>query len=155
MATGNVSAIDNDVWQLVSTGTPTASTTSYSVTGLTGYKKYIVIAESITGSATTQMLMRFNSSSTGYVSIHTGTNSAHDAIYLTTSATSASNSWVVTINDANSTTGPKTTQGFEKPYSVQTFGVWNNTSAITSIQIVRDVGTYSGGGTITIYGIAG
>ena len=94
MATSNVSAIDNDVWQLVATNSPTSGTT-ITFSGLTGYKKYMLIANNLTGNATTTINITFNGSSTNYISMVTNIERTLSAIQANSSAPNNFNSWEI------------------------------------------------------------
>jgi len=151
MAVGQVSSTNITPWQLVSTVTTTSGTTA-TFSGLAGYSKYMLCWNGVTGAGS--LLLRFNGSSTNYASLelnNTGYNGENTGITL--SGAGASADGFIEIFDALSA-GPKRTEGTNAKVSYPGFlrGVWNNTSAITSMVITKD-GTYTGG-TWTLYGIA-
>ena len=147
MATGSVSALDQDTWQLVATNSPTSGTTS-TFSSLSGYKKYMLVAEDVTGSSA-ELRVTFNGSSTGYNGIIVAAANSKTYLFLTVGATNASG--YMTIDNVNNG-GPKITNGIDYNAYV-TYGIWNNTDPITSITVTRS-SAYTGG-TLKLYGIAG
>lgn len=152
MAVGTVSGVNpDDAWQSISSVTASGSSVAFS--SLSGYKKYMIIAKSITNSAASTVLMTFNGTSTNYESIIEQQDRTQSGIYVSYLANDATPGWMTTINNADSSTGPKTTFGWESNYSATIYGFWDNTSPITSITLTRSTGTFTGG-TITLYGVA-
>ena len=149
MATGQVSSITGDTWQLIATNTPTSGTTT-TFSSITGYKELWIIWTGVVGAANT-LNMTFNSTSTGYSSFVVGWDRSTTAIYLSTDSSTSVHGFVK-IKDVNSTTGPKMTEGMEYQNAARTTGVWNNTSAITTITITKNSAFTAG--TFTLYGIA-
>lgn len=165
MATGTVSSINYDNWQLIATNTPTSGTSS-TISGISGYKKLMVVVKNVTmsGGAAWYNLIRFNSdSNTNYVSTANGGGSTYFYNYgiaLDFFNTAAGvRSAVVTIDNALglgaktvSGTAGNTDNGF---CMVQ--GAWINDSAITSVTLVPSGGSNtftSNTGTFSVYGIA-
>lgn len=165
MATGLVSSINYDNWQLIATNTPTSGTSS-TISGISGYKKLMVVVKNITmsGGSAWYNLIRFNSdSNTNYVStVNAGgsTKYYNYGIALDVYDTAAGvRSAVVTIDNVLgigakpvSGTGGNTDNGFAM---VQ--GAWISDSAITSITLVASAGSNtftSNTGTFSVYGIA-
>jgi hypothetical protein len=147
MATGSVSALDQDTWQVVATNTPTSGTTS-TFSGLSGYKKYMLVAENITGTSG-ELRVTFNGSSSNYINEIYVTANSKTYIILALGSTSASA--YMSIDNVNNG-GPKVTFGIDyNAYEV--YGMWNNPDPITSITVTRTQ-AYTGG-TLTLYGIAG
>ena len=152
MAVGTVSGVNPDeIWQSISSVTASGSAVTFS--SLTGYKKYMIIARSITNSAPSTVLMTFNGISTGYGSVLAATDRSTSGIFFSYLAGDTHPVSMTTINDVLSSTGPKTTIGWESNYCATINGFWDNTSPITSIALTRSTGTFTGG-TITLYGIA-
>lgn len=159
MATSNVSALDQDTYQLIATNSPrTGSTTTFS--SLSGYKKYIVAFDGLANSSGGGMGLRFNASTSGY---YGGT-----VIYGSTTW-SATNSYIhlyynasgvrgaVTIDNVNNG-APKIVSGTtmsqaDNSEMCYVEGGWLTTDVITSITILAN-GTYNAG-SVSLYGIAG
>lgn len=160
MATSNVSALDQDTWQLVGTNTVSAGSSTSSFTSLSGYKKYLVVIQNYAPSVANNLLLRFNGDST------TG-NYGSAAVYLYTYGTgnltgivlrgynddagSVNMTYYATIENVNNN-GPKIVQ----VGGIQTTaggGVWTNTDTITSMSFTTTTGTFEA--TIKLYGIAG
>ena len=147
MATSNVSALDQDTWQLVATNSPTSGTTS-TFSSLSGYKKYMLVAENVTGS-NAELRVTFNGSTTGYIGTVLGYANSTTYLFLTLSNTT--NHGYLIIENVNNG-GPKLTTGLDYNAYVPT-GMWTNTADITSITVTRS-SAYTGG-TIKLFGIAG
>jgi len=153
MATGSVSAIDREEYILIATNSPTSGSTS-TFSGLSGYKKYLIIANAITGTANCQIKATFNNNTSNYFGMLQATTAIYDGILCIHDSGASTGYFQLEVNYANSTTSPKICTGFDRPSCQVTYGYWNNTSAITSIELVRSTGTYTGG-TFSLYGIAG
>lgn len=152
MATGTVSTLDPNQWQLVSTVTPTSGT-SVTFSSLAGYKKYLIVAKNLYTSATSNWIMQFN----GDTAVGAYTYSSGDIAYFQigtgNSASPGTAMWAI-IDDADKS----------MPHLVQAKATANTnwyqdyyvtTSAITSILISTAGGTATfTGGTIYLYGIA-
>lgn len=147
MAVDSVSAIDKDTWQLVATNTPTSGTTS-TFSGLSGYKKYLLVAEDVTGTSG-ELRVTFNGSSTNYICIIEGAANSKTYIILSLNSTSASG--YLTIDNVNNG-GPKVCFGVDY-VAYPVYSMWHNTADITSITVTRT--TAYTGGTLKLYGIAG
>jgi len=160
MATGSVSALDQDTWQLVGTNTVSAGSSTSSFTSLSGYKKYLVVVQNYVPSTGNNLLLRFNGDSTtgnyGGASVYIDTlgASSKTGIPLRGYAddnTSANMTYYAIIENVNNG-GPKIVQ----IGGVQTTaggGVWVTTDAVTSISFTTTTGTFEA--TIKLYGIAG
>jgi hypothetical protein len=160
MATSNVSALDQDTYQLIATNTPrTGSSTTFS--SLSGYKKYIIAFDGLGGSSAGGMNMTFNGASTLY---YGGTHIAGGTTYQAENSNIqlgynvANLRGTVTIENVNNG-APKIVNGITN-YDYQSnteinyvIGGWTNASAITSITI-NCGGTYNRG-SVSLYGIAG
>ncbi len=164
MAVGTVSGINpDDAWQLISSGTPTAASTSFSFSSIsTAYKALMITFKSIAiTSGDVNLYARFNSDSTNgnYSGMANGyTNTGYyttSGIPLTGYAGNVGelNGYII-IRNSNSTSTLKTvTEGASfvtNKYSC----VWMNASdAISSIAISPSASSFSGSGTFTLYGI--
>ena len=158
MATGSVSALDQDTWQLIATNSPrTGSETTFS--GLSGYKKYMLSFDGLANTSGGGMGLRFNGSSSKY---YGGTVIAFTATYASTF------SYIHLYYNASGLTGnvivdnvnngaPKIVDGILNAQSAgeicYTKGGWLITDPITSITVVAN-GTYNAG-SVSLYGIAG
>ncbi len=159
MATGTVSTLAPNQYQLVATSSPTSGTT-VSFTSLAGYKTYLLTFEHMAYAASTTTRVRFNSDSTNgkYASIAVGTTSIERAddscVLVFTSQAAAGNSAFLTIENALQT-APKYVDGATSQNDANGLlikGMYFSTSAITSIDIVA--GNTFSSGTINLYGIA-
>jgi hypothetical protein len=163
MAVGTVSTIEQDNWQLIASGSPTASSSSYSFSSISGYKTLMIAFKKVVTSADTGLYARFNGDSTdrNYNSMVNGYSVTGDyktdGMSLTgypQGATTGVTGYAV-INYANSTTMFKTMQEGASYVSNKYAGIWaNNVDPISSIVIYTTGGTFTGSGTFYLYGIA-
>ena len=156
MAVSNVSTVDSEVWQLITTNTPSAVTTS-SFTGISGYKK-LMLTYQIAQAAGDRLYIQFNSDSTlrNYgmtVGLYGSQNMQRsDSKWYLTSYNDADTAGYIVIADADKTT-PKWIErigGFGSGYGN---GVYLGTSAVSTILVTND-GPNNMTGTIKLYGIA-
>lgn len=164
MATSNVSALDQDTWQLIATNTTTSGSTS-SFTGLTGYKKYMLAYDNVSLNTTNSSYLQFNSDTGnnyfGGLSLGEtdGTfQNQKDRIKLNYSGIYTILSGLIVIENVNNA-GPKMVSGRingrqNDDWVIPIFGGWLTTDTITSMVITAGTGSFSAG-TIKLYGIAG
>ena len=164
MATGSVSALDQDTYQLIATNTTTSGSTS-TFSSLSGYKEYLITWNGVSTSSNGASYLQFNSD--------TGTNyfggislgeadgtfeNKSDRIRLHYSSLRTTLSGYISIKNVNNG-APKivvgTTSGnAENNWQVDISGGWLTTDAITSMVITTGGGTFSAG-SMKLYGIAG
>lgn len=156
MATGQVSSISDDNWQLVATNTTTSGTT-FTFSSLSGYKKYMLVWDTIVTTANSQIYLTFNSSSTNYSGVSSGDGLNSGLYYTSRINLSAYNNTLhaghIYIDYVNQT-APKIVDGHFNDNSVGGFvkGMWNGGSAVTSIVITSSSAFTSG--SVSLYGIA-
>lgn len=168
MAVSTVSSLSRDNWQLIATNSPTSGTSS-SFTGLSGYKKYKLVWDSVIVSASSfySLVVNFNGSTTKYAagtSVFNDNSEANNSVsdlriplYPYSYNDTRTNGWLDIDNALEAI--PKTVNGYgygtNTGYFTRIEGGWYDTAAITSIA----VSTWSGSatfssGTIRLYGIA-
>jgi len=157
MAIGTVSSISGDNWQLVSTN-PYTSATSVTASGLTGYKKYMIVWNNTAVTTADNTFIRFNSDSTAgnYISstfYANGSGASASVInqIITEYNLSAANVGYVIIDNADKSV-PKEVTGYSSASASWIRGLYNSTSPITSVTYTKLSGTFTG--TLTVYGIA-
>ena len=159
MATGNVSALDQDTYQLIATNSPrSGSETTFS--GLTGYKKYLIAFSGLANSSGGGMGLRFNGSSSTYYGgtmIHGQTTFSSTFSYIHLYYNASGLTGTVEVNNVNNN-GPKIVKGIMNSQSsgseiCYVEGGWLTVDNVTSITIVAN-GTYNAG-SVSLYGIAG
>jgi len=162
MATGTVSSVNYDNWQLIASVTANSGTsTTTVVTGLTGYKKLLLVWNDIVISSGSYLAIRFNSATTNYIggawcNEYNGTliaDSARGYVEAYTS-TNYKNGYAYIENALS--IAPKTYQGFgdTQGYPTSFGGAWNSTDAITSVAMVPGGSQTFTSGTVKLYGIA-
>jgi hypothetical protein len=165
MATGSVSAIDQDTWQLIQTNTTTSGTTS-TFSGLTGYKEYIIAWENVSQDTNGQAFLQFNSDTGnnyfgGIILLEAGDakRNKRDRIKLSWDDFRTTVNGYLSIKNVNNG-APKFVDGLfldstENNWNVVVRGGWTSISPITSIVITAGgSGTFTAG-SMKLYGIAG
>lgn len=155
MATGTVSSISQDNYQLIATNTPTSgATTTFT---FSGYKKLILAWNGMTCGGQI-LFMRFNGSSTKYTGGAWGNEQngifsvVAGEISLSARIGDTQSGFVIIEN--TTATAPKIVNGTSdgNGYIYTVGGSWNDTAAVTSLA-VSSLGTFTAG-TISLYGIA-
>jgi len=156
MAVGTVSGVDNDVWQLIATNTP-SGVTSTTFSSISGYKK-LMITFQVTLSTADRMYVQFNGDSTANnygmaAALYSNNNGARtsDRLNLMAFADGTANGYMV-IADTDKTT-PKWIERMGGNGTTGGNGLYFGTSAVSSASIATDNG-YTITGTIKLYGIA-
>jgi hypothetical protein len=162
MATGTVSSVNYDNWQEIASVTANSGTsTTTVVSGLTGYKKLLLVWRSIVIDSGSYLAVRFNSATTNYIggawaNEYNGTMlSADTRGYLEAyTSTQFKNGYIYIDNVL--TAAPKTYQGFgdTQGYVNSIGGAWYSTDAITSVSLVPGGSQNFTSGTVKLYGIA-
>jgi hypothetical protein len=150
MATGTVSSVTGDVWQLISSVTASGSSVNFS--SLSGYKKYLVVGRAVyTASGNNYALVINDDTTAGDYTYNSG-NSAFIQIGSGTSSATGNAFWA-TIDDADKAI----------PHEIQAKATANTnwakdyfvtTSAVTKITVTTVTADTFSGGTISLYGIA-
>lgn len=163
MAVGTVSSLTNENWQLISTTTPTV-TSSVSISVPSGYKTIMMTWSGVQfGSGAEDTAITVNSNTSNYSGGGYGyINSAgsRTRIRITGNPYQDQNmDGCVTVSNINIAV-PKIFLGNANMAGTQNYqinGTWNDESTVTSIQMTSNGGTvtYKAVGTIKLYGIAG
>ena len=160
MDTSNVSALDQDTYQLIATNTTTSGATS-TFSGLSGYKKYIVAFEGVSISASANIVLTFNGSTSNYwggVTLAYSTNfqNGTSGIKLNWTTFTTGNNGIISIDNINNG-APKIVKGelvYGNDYICDIRGGWTQADSITSITFTLASGAFSAG-SMKLYGIAG
>jgi hypothetical protein len=153
MATGTVSSISGDNWQLVATNTPTSGTTNTTTfSSLSGYKKYLVFTKTNQASAGS-FYFQINGGTgvTGGSGVNKGSNFQGETgrIVLSDGNTTQLQGGITIENTDKE--GPKRVIG--ETTGGAAFGWLNVASAVTSITISADT-NFTSTPTFILYGIA-
>lgn len=177
MATGTVSSFDLEPWQLVATTNfSTTSATTYTFSGLTGYKSYILAFNNISLNTSGTIIMRLNGDSTA--SSYGGVTRSYipnvdprhtnnvSGIPLSVSNNSNNFNGYVRIDNALQPTLPKIIDGvysstqhggviscMYKPFGTDPDSDTNST--ITSITFYNESSYTMSNGWLRLYGLAG
>jgi len=167
----------SDNWVLISSVSPTASSATVTFSSIGSYKKLMLRmeapAQTSNVAANTQLTFNADSGSnytlmSGYAYSSTGTARVGliprtGYMQLTNqvgSAEAISVSAMLIINEVN-TTGAKTISGYtvnsltsSAYYYPNAIGTYFASAAITSLTLTLSTGTYSGTGTVALYGVA-
>jgi hypothetical protein len=156
MAVGTVSSVNDDVWQLIETQTPSSST-STTFSSISGYKK-LMITYSVAFSTADRFYLQFNGDSTagnyGAVTLLYGTLGAvrpNDSIAMTGYLDTNTSGYTI-FKDTDKTT-PKIIDEAGGVSTGTSVGAYLGTSPISSIYIYSG-SAYTYTGTIKLYGVA-
>ena len=164
MATGSVSALDQDTWQLIATNTTTSGSTS-TFSSLSGYKEYLITWNGVSQSSDGSAYLQFNSDTgTNYFGgmnlgeIDTLFYNKSDRIKLIYPTLRTTLSGYISIKNVNNG-APKIVKGTlsgsgENSWQQTIDGGWLTADAITSMVFTTGAGSFSAG-SIKLYGIAG
>lgn len=150
MATGTVSSISADNWQLISSATPTSGA-NVSFTSITGYKTLMVAFKNVTSVSNAAPMIRVNSVSTAGVYADVYGNST--AFYLAYSTTGAKAGAII-IYDADKAV-PHYVLKSSYDATVPDPNAWfTDPVAVTQLDLTANTGVGFSGGTVYLYGIA-
>lgn len=151
MATGSVSAIDREEWQLIES--KAASGTSVTFNAFSGYKHLWLTGKAITKSASDYVRLRPNNNSTaGNYAIQYSDGTA-DKILIGDS-TSTAQAVSFQIFDVDKTTPKKMWGSYDTSVPAMPMDAFVDTAAVTSLVIDTNSGTNTfTGGTFYLYGI--
>ena len=164
MATGSVSALDQDTYQLIATNSTTSGSTS-TFSGLSGYKQYMIAWENVSQGTNGNAFLRFNSDTAdnyfggmnlGYT---TSTRNKRDRIKLTWDDYNQTINGYLLITNVNNG-APRLVEGLfidsQENINYQFIkGGYTPTTAITSIVITAGGAGSFTAGSMKLYGIAG
>ena len=150
MATGTVSSVSGDNWQLISSVTPTNGATSVTFSSIAGYKTIMVVLSGIVASGTEIMYLQFNGDTTG--GDYFGTT---PGVSLGQSFTATAQGRVAIINDVDKSVPHIVNSTVSATLATTSLNIWTTASPITSITCAFTAGvTFTAAGTIALYGIA-
>ncbi len=155
MAVGTVSSVDQDVWQLIQTNTPSTATTSF--TSISGYKRLMVVWKALrTGSNTFTWLRVNNNSTTGsyacmlaYTSAQN--NDAETLMYLSGVSTTTHSGLIVFEN--TNQPYPHPVSNYASNTASQFSGAILLSEAITRIDISNLANSNFTSGTVELWGV--
>jgi hypothetical protein len=151
MATGTVSSVSGDNWQLISSVTPTNGATSVTFSSIAGYKTIMVALTGIVSSASEALFLQFNGDNTAGDYFHTSTG-----VQLGRTVTTGAGGRMAIIYDVDKSAPHKVeTQASGTADATTAFNFWTVASPVTSIACVFVTSaTFTAAGTIALYGIA-
>ena len=150
MAVGTVSSASGDVWQLISSVTPTNGATSVTFSSIAGYKTIMVAITGVIASATEAMYLQFNGDSTAgdYYAAQPG-------ILLGRSFTTSAQGRIAIIYDVDKSAPHRVDTQTSTVDATYALNGWTTASPITSLAFVFVTSaTFTAAGTIALYGIA-
>ena len=150
MATGTVSSVTGDVWQLIASNTPTTSPTEIVFSSISGYKTIMVVYKGITTGGTSSLSFKCNAD--GTTGNYAGGNSTgtENAIILVNNSSSTRGGFAI-VYDVDKSIAHKVDVAVVT--NVSTTQAYVNPVPITSITAYAAGQTFTGG-TIYLYGIA-
>lgn len=151
MATGSVSAIDREEWQLIES--KSASGTSVTFNAFSGYKHLWLTGKAITKSGATGIAVRPNNNSTvgNYVA---GAENGADTLFFISGGIATSQAASFKIYDVDKTTPKQVSCSYSYVVPQNEHDAFVDPVAVTSLVVLTYNGTATfTGGTFYLYGI--
>jgi hypothetical protein len=151
MATGSVSAIDREEWQLIESKSATGTTLTFNA--FSGYKHLWLVGNTITKSASDYTSVRPNNNSTSGLYVHYyGDGTADKFIIAQTTASAQAISFK--IFDVDKTIPKKVSASWGSLLTSPEIDAFIDTVAVTSLRVYTNGGSATfNSGTFTLYGI--
>jgi hypothetical protein len=163
MAISKIGGTGSDNWELISSVTPTALSAAVNFTGLSPYKKLMVVANGVTLTLSNELDLRVNNDSGNNYSYSYWTDAPDvraagftSKIVFTPAATTLSG--VIIINNCDNTGIKVVEKGWaQDPASATNAlfiegGAYLASAVVTQINVVTDT-TFAGAGTLALYGV--
>lgn len=161
MAISKIGGTGSDNWELISSVTPTAASAAVNFTGLSPYKKLMVVADGVTLSVSDELDLRINNDSGNkylysyWSSTEQLTQQSFTSKLSFTASTTTIAAMVVIENCDNA--GVKfISKGFGGATGGTTLfmenGIYLASAIVTQINVILD-NTYAGAGTLSLYGV--
>lgn len=149
MATGTVSSITGNNWQLISSVTPTNGTLSTTFSSITGYQTIMIVLSGIVASTTDTMYLHFNGDTTAgdYYGTQPG------VLFGRTFTGSAQGRYAM-VYDVDKSIPHRVDVPASTADGTMVMSLWSIASPITSIACTFGSATFTAAGTIALYGIA-
>ena len=151
MAVSNVSTIDSEVWQLITTTTITSGTASYNYTSISGYKTILIVGKNIVKAAANYNIVQFNGDTSAGAYAMNAQSGSGTQFYMTGNNAGPA-AFASIIYDVDKALPHRVGVAYSTNASSEN-QYYTNPVAITSILVALDAGTYTSG-TIYVYGIA-
>jgi hypothetical protein len=163
MAISKIGGTGSDNWELISSVTPTAATAAVNFTGLSPYKKLMVVANGVTLSASNELDLRINNDSGNnysysYWSDAPDIRATGFTSKIVFTPSSSLLSAVIIINNCDNTGIKVIEKGWgQEPTTAATAqfiegGIYLASAVVTQINVITDT-TYAGAGTLALYGV--
>lgn len=154
MATGTVSSIDADNWQLISSQAMNGLNT-HTFSSLSGYKTYWIVAKGLTNSTADNVQIRVNGDTSGASYANMWAADGNGAGFVVTPSAATTRAISFQIDNADKTTPHQVkTNTYASGYPASPGDAYVDPVAITSLTI-RTIGSNNfTGGTVYLYGIA-
>lgn len=160
MAISKIGGTGSDNWELISSVVPTAAAASVNFTGLSVYRKFMILAENI--SSTGILGIRINNDSTLIYSIswqNANSGVASFGYDLSTNFNltqgSGTSNFYFQIESCDTTNLKIVTNGGASAGSVvknQFYGIYKASAVVSQLNVIS-TGTFTATGTIAIYGV--
>jgi hypothetical protein len=151
MATGSVSAIDREEWQLIES--KSASGTSLTFNAFSGYKHLWLTGKAITKSSSDYVCIRPNNNSTAGVYAFQN-NVGGDTRFFSAGSIATAQAVSFKIFDVDKTTPKRVASSYDASQPSEEQTAFTDTVAVTSLVVFTNSGTATfTGGTFYLYGI--
>jgi hypothetical protein len=159
MAISKIGGTGSDNWELISSVTPTAASATVNFTGLTPYKKLMVVWKGIVLSASNEVDVRINNDSTSgaYMYYHFGSAGGTallvDSKIVMSSGAFANQDGFLVIDSCDNAGVKRIIDGGGAANSRANFaGIYFASAVVTQINVLTD-STFTAAGTVALYGV--
>lgn len=161
MAISKIGGTGSDNWELISSVTPTAATSAVNFTGLSPYKKLMVVADGVTLSVADELDLRINNDSANkylrsFWSESEQVSQSNFTSRLTFTYSSTTIAAMVVIENCDNAGVKFISKGFGGATPTSTLfmenGIYLASAIVTQINVLVD-NTYAGAGTLSLYGV--
>lgn len=154
MATGTVSSIDADNWQLISSQAMSGLST-YTFSSLSGYKTYWMVGKGLTNGTAENVQIRVNGDTSGASYANIWVADGNGAGFVVTPSGTSTRAISFQIDNADKTVPHQVrTNTYASGYPASPGDAYVDPVAITSLTIRTTGGNTFSGGTVYLYGIA-
>ncbi len=160
MAISKIGGTGSDNWELISSVTPTAATAAVNFTGLSPYKKLMVVADGVTLTVNDELDLRINNDSgskylSSYWSASETVTQTNFTTKLSFTAVTGTIAGMVVIENCDNAGVKFVNKGFGGSGATTIFmenGIYLASAIVTQINVIVDT-TFAGAGTVALYGV--
>lgn len=161
MAISKIGGTGSDYWELISSVTPTSGAAAVNFTGLSPYKKLMVVSNGVNLNGSATLAVRLNNDSgnnytfRSWESTATIKTSSFTSSITFTGSTTAQTACVVAINNCDNAGLKVFDYGWGSYASINFFldkGIYLASAIVTQVNVITS-STFNGTGTMALYGV--